>query len=184
LKLELPPPGLLVFHDHVRAEDVGRHQIGGKLDAVELQVENVGQRPHQHRFAQPRHALEQAVAADQDRGQHPFDDLVVTDDHAADLLADQPKRFPKLRRLGRHRIANSRHGKQDLVSVPNGPAERRADRVDRPVGFWIWKIRLGSIAVAPNRGVPRGRRDRPSGDCRRNGDRRRRGESPKKSDSD
>ncbi len=76
------------FHDHVRAQDVGRHQVGRELDAGELQVERLGQRADQQRLAQPGHAFQQAMPADEQAGQHAVDDLVVADDDAADLLAD------------------------------------------------------------------------------------------------
>ena len=76
------------FHDHVRAQDVGRHQVGRELDPGELQVERLGQRADQERLAQPRHAFQQAMPADEQAGQHAVDDLVVADDHPADLFAD------------------------------------------------------------------------------------------------
>ena len=76
------------FHHHVGAEDVGGHQVGGELDAREVEVERLGQGPHEQRLAQARHALQQAVPADEQAGQHAVDDFVVSDDHAADLLVD------------------------------------------------------------------------------------------------
>ena len=73
------------LHDDVRADDVGRHQVGRELDAVEVQVERLGQRADQQRLAQAGHAFEQGVAADEQAGQHAVDDVVVADDHLADL---------------------------------------------------------------------------------------------------
>ena len=52
------------------------------------QVERLGQRAHQQRLAQARHAFEQAMAADEQAGEHAVDDFVVPDDHAADLAAN------------------------------------------------------------------------------------------------
>ena len=59
--LELEPAAALGRLEHdVGADQVGRHQVGRELDALELQVQGVGQRPHQQRLAQPRHALRAA----------------------------------------------------------------------------------------------------------------------------
>ena len=74
-----------VFVDDVRADDVGRHQVGRELDALEVQVQRLGERADQQRLAQPGHAFEQRVAAGEQAGQHAVDDLVVADDHLADL---------------------------------------------------------------------------------------------------
>ena len=76
------------FDDHVRAEDVGGHQVGRELDAREVQVERLGERADEQRLAEAGHAFEQAVAADEQAGEHAVDDVVVADDDAADLLAD------------------------------------------------------------------------------------------------
>ena len=38
-------------------------QVGGELDAREGAAEGLGQRPHQQGLAEPRHALEEHVAA-------------------------------------------------------------------------------------------------------------------------
>ena len=86
LELE-DPPALGRFHDHVGAQDVGRHQVGGELDPRELQVQGLGQRADQQRLAQPRHAFQQAVPAHEQAGQHAVDDFFVPDDHPGDLLA-------------------------------------------------------------------------------------------------
>jgi hypothetical protein len=51
----------VLLHD-VRADDVGRHQVGRELDARELQVQHVGERVHEARLADARDALEQHVA--------------------------------------------------------------------------------------------------------------------------
>jgi len=52
-------------------------------------VDGLGERAHQHRLAQPRHALEQRVAADEQACQHAVDDLVVTDDRLGDFRLDR-----------------------------------------------------------------------------------------------
>ena len=78
------------FHHHVGAQDVGRHQVGRELDAGEVQVERLGQRADQQRLAQPGHAFQQAMSADEQAGQHAVDDIVVADDDPAELLSHRP----------------------------------------------------------------------------------------------
>ena len=51
-----------LLHD-VRADDVGRHQVGRELDARERQVQDVGERVHEARLADAGNAFEQHVAA-------------------------------------------------------------------------------------------------------------------------
>ncbi len=80
-------PAIGRFHHHVRAQDIGGHQIGRELDAREVQIEHFGQRAHQQRFAQARHAFQQAMAADEQAREHAVHHFVVPHDHAADLLA-------------------------------------------------------------------------------------------------
>jgi len=87
LELEHAPAGARVLHDDVRADDVRRHQVGRELDAAELQAQGLRQRADQVGLAQPGHALQQRVPADEQAGQHPVDDLPVADDRLADLLA-------------------------------------------------------------------------------------------------
>ncbi len=79
------PAAVLVFHDDVGADHVGRHQVGRELDAVEFQVERAGQRADQGGFAQAGHAFEQRMAADEEAGQHAVDDRLVADDRLGDL---------------------------------------------------------------------------------------------------
>ncbi len=94
LELELAP-ALGHFHDDVGAEDVGGHQVGRELDAVEGELEHFAERADQERLAQTGHAFEQDVAAGQDRGQSPFDDGVVADHDLADFGAQRRVLFAK-----------------------------------------------------------------------------------------
>ena len=77
-----------VFLNHVGPRDVSRHQVGRELDAVERQVERVGQRPHHQRFREPWHALQQAVAAGKHADQQFLDHLPLADDDLAELASD------------------------------------------------------------------------------------------------
>src|SRR5438874_1320921 len=72
--------------DHARAGDVGRHQVDGELHAVEGQVERLGERAHDERLADARHALDQHVAAGEERGQDDVDGVLVAHHHPADLV--------------------------------------------------------------------------------------------------
>ena len=84
----LPPAGRRILLDDVGARDVGRHQVRRELDAVELQVEHLRQRPDEQRLRQPGHADDQAVAADEQRQQHLIDDVLLPDDELAELGLD------------------------------------------------------------------------------------------------
>ena len=50
--------------------------------------DGVGERPHQQRLAQARHAFQERVPADEQAGQDAVDDLVVADDDLGDLALD------------------------------------------------------------------------------------------------
>jgi hypothetical protein len=71
-----------------RAGDVGRHEVGRELDPLEAQVENLRDGLDEERLRQAWHAGDQAVAAREERHQHLIDDLVLPDDHLADLGHD------------------------------------------------------------------------------------------------
>ncbi len=79
------------------------------------QVERLGQRAHQQRLAQARHAFQQAMPADEQAGQHAVDDLVVADDDAADLLADRGIAAHELLGPLFHRFANAHAGVDSCV---------------------------------------------------------------------
>ena len=76
----LPAAGRRVFLDDVGAGDVGRHQVGRELNAVNFSSSDLRQRRDQQRLRQAGHADDQAVAADEERQQHQLDDVVLADD--------------------------------------------------------------------------------------------------------
>ena len=88
-ELELPRPGPLVLLDHLRAGDVRGHEVGGELDAAELQRQGVGQGADHQRLGQPRHADQQAMPACEHRRQQFLDDLLLADDDAGQLFGDE-----------------------------------------------------------------------------------------------
>src|SRR4030095_1938825 len=83
LELEVPP-SVRILDDDVRADDVGRHQVGGELDTRKGQVEAARQSADQEGLPQPRDALQEDVPAREERRQALVHDRVVPDD---DLVA-------------------------------------------------------------------------------------------------
>ena len=104
LEFELAAP-LGRFENHVRADQVGRHQIGGELDALELQLQRVGEGAHQQRLAESGHSFEQDVAPGNQSRQRAVDDIVVADDHLGDLLPEDPEIAPELFELNANLIS-------------------------------------------------------------------------------
>jgi hypothetical protein len=85
----LAPAGAGVFLDDVGAGDVGRHQVGGELDAGELQVQHLGEGLDEQCLRQPGDANNQAVAADEQRLEHELDDVTLADDPLAEFRDDR-----------------------------------------------------------------------------------------------
>ncbi len=77
-----------IFLDDVGAGDIGRHQVGRELDALEDQAEDIGHGSHEQRFRRSGKAGDQAVAADEEADADLFDDFILADDHALDLSDD------------------------------------------------------------------------------------------------
>ena len=71
--------------EHVDADNVGRHQIGGKLDAVELAADGQRQGPHQQRLGRSRRAFQEHVASRQQRHNGLVQHAVQTDDYLRQL---------------------------------------------------------------------------------------------------
>ena len=86
--LEAEPPLAALLDDDVRADDVGRHEVRRELDAAEAEVQRLGHRAHQHRLAEPGHALEQRVRSGQQADQRLPDELLLADDERPDLALD------------------------------------------------------------------------------------------------
>ena len=70
------------------AGDVRRHQVGGELDALELQVEDLGDRADQQRLGQPRRTGDQAVPAGEQADQELMRRLLLADDDLGQLALD------------------------------------------------------------------------------------------------
>ena len=98
LEGEVALPGL-VFEDHAGADDVGRHQVGGELDAREVKVQGGAEALHQQRLAQPGHAFQKGMAAAQQAGEQAVDDVAVPHDGLGDFAADARHVGAELRHL-------------------------------------------------------------------------------------
>ena len=77
-----------VFVEDLGPGDVGGHQIGGELNPLERQIEDLGERLDQQRLRQPRDTSDEAVAAGEQRDQDLIDDGVLPDDDFPDLGKD------------------------------------------------------------------------------------------------
>ncbi len=104
LEFELAAP-LGRFEHDVRADQVGGHQVGGELDALELQPQRVRQGAHQQRLAQSGHSFEQDVAPGDQSRQRAVDDLIVADDDLGDLLPEDTEIAPELFELNANLIS-------------------------------------------------------------------------------
>lgn len=62
------------------ARDVRRHQVGGELEALELEVEGPGHRLHQQGLGHPGDALEQDVTAHEEGGDDARQRALLADD--------------------------------------------------------------------------------------------------------
>ena len=85
LKRKLRAAGRGVLLEHLRAGDVGGHEVGRELDALAAEVERAGQRAGHERLGQAGRADEQAVAAREERDEHLADHVGLADDHARHL---------------------------------------------------------------------------------------------------
>ena len=75
---------LVLLHvENARAGDVGGHEIGGELDAVELAPEHPRERAHEQRFGDTGHALDERVVAGEDGDERLIDHVLLADDDFA-----------------------------------------------------------------------------------------------------
>src|SRR5205814_4151502 len=85
---EAKPPATLILVENLGAGDVGRHEVRRELDALEIEVQDVGERLDQQCLRQTGHAGNQAMAAGEQRDQHVLDNVVLADDDLAKLAED------------------------------------------------------------------------------------------------
>jgi hypothetical protein len=72
----------------LRAEHVGRQEVGGELDAGEGGVDRLGEGPDGERLREPRDPLEQHVPAGEEADEQTVDHVALSDDAQRDLAAD------------------------------------------------------------------------------------------------
>ena len=85
-KAYLPRAGGPVLLEHIGADDVGRHEVGSELDAAEGEIQAAGERADQERFGQPRHPLQQAVAAAEQADEQFLHHLMLADNDPRELF--------------------------------------------------------------------------------------------------
>lgn len=66
-------------------EQVGRQQIGGKLDSAEFGIHRLSQRGNGQGFGQTRHTLEQDMSVCEQADKQCIDQMFLTDNHFAHL---------------------------------------------------------------------------------------------------
>ena len=71
--------------EDVGADDVGGHQVGRALHALELQAHDARERPNRQRLGEAGNAFEQRVPAADDRQQQQVDHLGLPDDDLGEL---------------------------------------------------------------------------------------------------
>ena len=84
-KVQVRRPVVGILLDDVGAGDVGRHQVGRELDALEHQAQRLRQGAHQQRLGRAGQAGDQAMAADEQRDHDLLEHFFLADDHAPDL---------------------------------------------------------------------------------------------------
>ena len=102
-----------------RADEVRRHEVGGELQALELAAERVGERLDGQRLGQAGDALEQHVAAGQQRHEQPLEHRLLADDHPLDL---EHRRLERVVGLARRIVAG-------VLDRPQADVVRHAIRV-------------------------------------------------------
>ena len=98
----------------MRADQVGGHEVRRELDAFERPVEDVGQRLDRQGLGESGHALEQQMAAGEERDEDPLEHGVLADDDAPDLVEDG---FARRARVGGRLRRSSRidRSRNDLM---------------------------------------------------------------------
>jgi hypothetical protein len=73
-------PSVRCLRDHLSSDQIGRHQVGRKLNPVELQMQRVGQRPHGQSLAEPGNSLQQHVPTGDQCNQRVVQDFFLPHD--------------------------------------------------------------------------------------------------------
>ena len=83
--LEIELAAAVALRQHLRPDDIGRHQVGRELNPLEAQPQGLRGRLDHQGFSQPRNAFNQNMAAAKERGQDLSDGVAMAHDDAGDL---------------------------------------------------------------------------------------------------
>ena len=97
----------LALVEDLGAGDVRRHQVGRELDALEVEIEDLGERLDQERLGEAGDAGDEAVAAGEQGEQDLLDDLVLSDDHLPQFAEDPLATLGHPFRARAHRVHRS-----------------------------------------------------------------------------
>ena len=130
-----------------RADEVGGHEVGRELQPLERAAEHVGDGLDRERLGEAGHALEQHVAAGEQRDEQALEHPLLADDHALDLEQRGLERGVRLARrvllaalqrpqaevLGAHLLSDSLVGfgparRSSLLQLVGAGAELHVDR--------------------------------------------------------
>ena len=149
-----PERALGGLEDHL-ADHVRRHQVGGELHPLELQVQGSGHGLDQQGLGRARHAFEQDVAAHQQGGHQARQGAVLADHHLGHLVAQGQDRRPD--RVGpvaagvggvgaaAHRLGVWGRDGRWWWSVGGGPGSAESGQGAVP---WRTSARMGSMSRA------------------------------------
>ena len=73
---------------NARADQIGRHQIRRKLNALERAANRSGERFDGQRLGESRHALDEQVSLRQDGDQHALEKVILADDDFLHFIED------------------------------------------------------------------------------------------------
>ena len=90
-----------------RARDVGRHEVGGELDAREPQGQDLRERARGQRLREPRVVLEQHVTVGEEPEPDELERLALADDGLLDLVEHRARDLADLRELHQMRSNES-----------------------------------------------------------------------------
>ena len=101
-------PTVRAFFQHLAAQDIARHQVGGELDALARQPQHHRHRLHQPRLAQARHAHQQRMTAGEQGDQGEFDGVFLAVNRAPDLRAHHLQPPTERHDIGQQRVGVGR----------------------------------------------------------------------------
>src|SRR5262249_28550009 len=76
------------FFKNLGSCDIRRHQIGRKLDTLELEMKDLGERLDQKRFGEPRCTGNQTMSTSEQRNQQLLNDLSLPNDYLTQFVVD------------------------------------------------------------------------------------------------